>query len=168
MIEEKVLYGSDIVYLTLITKEKILELNATASSVHSFPIKENKILATFNQRGFDIIGGHVEVSETAEDALIRECYEEGYIIPLKYELIGAIRVDNRDNKLTKYPKIGYQFFYVINEYKELDFKSEYESTSKQLLNKNEFISKHHNWLLVHQELLNIATKDFKNKKKLKP
>lgn len=162
------MYGNDVVYLTFMSKEEVLDLNVKPSSVHSFPVKENKILATFNKRGFDIIGGHIEGNETAVDTLMRECHEEAYIIPLKYDLIGAIRVDNRDNDLTKYPRIGYQFFYVVSEYKELDFKSEFECESKHLLSKNEFKLKHHNWLFVHQKLLDIATKDFKVKKKLKP
>lgn len=74
MKEEKVLYGENVVYLSLITKEEVLELNLKASTVHSFPIKDNKIMATVNQRGVDIIGGHIEGSETPDEALTRECY----------------------------------------------------------------------------------------------
>ena len=166
--EEKVFYGESIVYLSFLSKEEFLKTQEIPTTVHACPINNNKILATVNQRGVDIIGGHIEGNETPEEALKRECMEEGYIIPLEFEIIGAIKVDNRDNDNPKYPKIGYQLFYVIKKYEELEFKSEFESIKRSLLTKKDFSNSHHNWLGVHAHLLEVATKDFKNKNILKP
>lgn len=168
MNEEKVFYGESIVYLSFVNRENFIKLNEVPTTVHCFPIINNKVLMTKNQRGIDIIGGHIEGEETPEEALKRECNEEGYITPIEFDIIGAIKVDNRENDNPKYPKIGYQLFYVVKKYEIHEFKNEFESSERILLNKSDVIKQHHNWLGVHSRLLEIATKDFKNKNKIKP
>lgn len=160
--EEKTKFGNGIVFLTTLTPEEYENIGSPlATSVHGFPIKKDNVMFTVNPRGIDIIGGHVELGESNESALIRECMEEGCIVPLKYQMVGAIKIDNRENPegIEKgYPLIGYQLFYVISEYDEFDFEAKYESIGRRILNKIKIKENHHNWLDVHQRLLDSSFK----------
>lgn len=171
-IEEKTLFSNGIVYLKFFNKEEFEALgNVKVSSVHCFPIEDDKILFTINPRGKDIIGGHVEKGETVEEALIREAMEEACIIPKKYEIIGAIEVNNRDNPqaLEKgYPIKGYQLFYKITEFITKEFKQTHECNGREYINIKEISQNHHNWLNVHDKLLNeLNINNIKDIKKLK-
>lgn len=156
-IEEKAFFSNGIVYLKFFNKQQFESLgNVKVSSVHCFPIKDNEVLFTINPRGKDIIGGHVEKDETVEEALIREAMEEACIIPTKYEIIGAIEVNNRDNPqaLEKgYPIKGYQLFYKITEFTTKEFKQTHECNGREYIDINEISQQHHNWLNVHDKLL---------------
>jgi len=170
MKEEKTIYGDSVVYLSLVSKEEALKIKEDVGSIHAFPILNNQILFTKNQRGIDIIGGHVEKNETYIDTLMRESLEEAYIKPISFELIGAIKVDNRENNNPKYPKIGYQLFYVIDKFELLNFEGKFESDERVFLNKDLVKDTHHKWLNIHEELLNLAInnkKDLKKTNKLK-
>lgn len=158
--EEKTKFGNGIVYLSILTPEEYKNIgNPLATSVHGFPIKNNSVLFTLNPRGIDIIGGHVENGESNDIALIRECMEEGCIKPISYQIAGAIKIDNRENPeaIKKgYPLIGYQLFYVINDFEEFDFKQECECIGRIFVDKESVRESHHNWLNVHQILLDKA------------
>ncbi len=156
--EEKTFYGDDIVYLSFVSPSEFNKIeNPHSSSVHCFPVKDNKILFTLNPRGLDIIGGHIEKGETPEDALKRECMEEACMTIKDKRFIGAIRVDNRDNKNAAkngYAPIGYQLFYVINKFNLEPFKHNFECTGREFVSQNEIVKRHHKWLGVHSQLVN--------------
>lgn len=156
--EEKTNFGNGIVYLSTMTPEEYRDIgNPLATSVHGFPTKNDSVLFTLNPRGVDIIGGHVESGESNESALIRECMEESCIKPLSYQISGVIKVDNRENPeaIKKgYPLIGYQLFYVISDFEEFEFKQECECIGRIFVDKDKIQENHHNWLNVHQILLN--------------
>lgn len=158
MKEEKAYYGDAPVYLTFLNKQEFLKLeNPVVSSVHCFPIKNGNILFTVNQRGLDIIGGHVEKGETPEQALLRECMEEACIKLESFSVIGAIQVDNRDNPHAAekgYAPIGYQLFFTSNKYVEQPFKADFESTERQYVSFDNVKDKHHKWLRTHEDILN--------------
>lgn len=158
MIEEKTKFGDSIVYLKFLNKEQYEQLGEPApSSVHCFPIMNNEILFTVNQRGLDIIGGHVEKGETAQEAMIREANEEACIMPTQYRIIGAIEVDNRDapESVAKgYPLKGYQLFYEVTEFETKPFKQDFESTTREYVKAQDISSRHHKWLNVHEQLVN--------------
>jgi len=172
MKEEKTYYGDAVVYLKFLTAEEYNQTpNNQSSSVHCFPIKDNQILFTKNPRGIDIIGGHVEKGETPEQALIREAKEEASIELKKFELIGAIRVDNRDNPKAVekgYPPIGYQLFYKSDDYNTLKFEETHECTGRVYLRQSDIKNTHHNWLDTHQEVLTEMNNSHKVKSKNKP
>lgn len=173
MKEEKTYYGNDVVYLSFMTAAEYNSTsNSHATSVHCFPIKDNQILFTKNPRGVDIIGGHVEKGETPEQALIREAKEEACIELEKFELIGAVRVDNRDNPKAiekGYPEIGYQLFYKSEKFKTLDFEQTHECTGRVYLKKSDIKNTHHKWLDTHQDIINEMSliSNVKNKNKPK-
>lgn len=161
-IQEKTIYGEGEVTLTFLDKNDWMKAGTpNATSVHCFVTKGEDVLFTVNPRGIDIIGGHVESGENNEQALLRESMEEASIIPLKYELIGAISVNNEKNPkaLEKgYPLIGYQLFYKVTEYEELPFQATHECTDRKWVNKEEIQNKHHKWLKTHQAILDECFK----------
>lgn len=52
----------------------------------------NEVVLTRNRRGWEMLGGHIEPDETVEQALVRECLEEGGFIPESYRLFGYRKV----------------------------------------------------------------------------
>lgn len=172
MQEEKTYYGENVVYLTFIPAKNLSSIpNMTATSVHCFPIQNKEIVFTKNQRGIDIIGGHVEKGETAKEAMKREAMEEGCLTINAMKLIGAVKVDNRDNPKAieqGYPAIGYQLFYAVTDFTKHDFKADFESTERVLVNQNDISKKHHKWLNTHSEIIKEMNSMLKMKRKLKP
>lgn len=167
--QEKARYDTGEVTLTLLDVETAKQHLYSAGSVHCFPISNGDVLFTLNPRGIDIIGGHVEKGETAVDALFRETIEEASIEVISYKLIGGIEVDNTNNPAAiakGYPIKGYQLFFAITEFEMNDFVATHECTGRLFMKPNEVQEKHHNWLKVHQALLNEAIKPNKHKPKI--
>ncbi len=60
-----------------------------------FLMKDDQILLALKKRGFGAgnwngVGGKIELTETLEHALIRECQEEISVTPLKYEKVAEL------------------------------------------------------------------------------
>lgn len=171
MQEEKTYYGDAVVYLKFIPAKELANIDGSfATSVHCFPVKDKELMFTTNPRGIDIIGGHVEKGETAEDAMKREAMEEGYISINAMKLIGAIQVDNRDNPKaieSGYPAIGYQFFYAVTDFTAHEFKADFECTGRVYLTQDKIPEQHHKWLNTHTEIINEMNSMLKPVKKFK-
>lgn len=130
------------------------------TSVHGFCFKDNKLLlVNLNHRGWDFPGGHIEFKETPEECLKREAYEEGYVTG-SCSLLGHIVVDHNENpKWTEnspYPKVGYQVFYRMEVDQLHDFKGEYESGERILINPSDVMKYYHTWNELYQEILDCA------------
>lgn len=54
----------------------------------------NVVLAR-NHRGWEMLGGHIEPGETVEQALLRECLEEGGYTPDRYTLFGYRKINSK-------------------------------------------------------------------------
>jgi 8-oxo-dGTP diphosphatase len=171
MTEEKTYYGDAVVYLSFIPAKELERIaNKTVTSVHCFPIKDDTIMFTENPRGIDIIGGHVEKGESPEEAMHREAMEEGYLTIKSMNLIGAVRVDNRDNPKaieSGYPAVGYQLFYAVTDFNAQEFKANFECTGRIYLNLDKIPERHHKWLNTHTEILNEMKSILKPVKKIK-
>ncbi len=142
--------------LSFINKEDIKNIDEMlVTSVHIFPIKGEDVLFTVNPRGIDIIGGHVEKNEDIYWAMMRELWEEANVSSNVIEVIGGIKIDNSQNPeaLKKYPAIGYQVFFKTSNVKEYEFNQTHECTGREWVNRNNVGMRHHNWLDVHQQLL---------------
>jgi 8-oxo-dGTP pyrophosphatase MutT (NUDIX family) len=169
---EKTYFANSEVSLQFLTKKQ-LELihNPVFTSVHGFAINQQKeILFTVNPRGIDIVGGHIESGESPADALQREFMEEASVLPIHYQLIGAIEINNQNNPnaIKKgYPIIGYQPFFLISQYQTFDFKATHECTDRIWISEDQISQKHHHWLQTHQKALTHALECFQTNKKLK-
>ena len=108
--------------------------NNLFTSVHGYCFMDGKILLVHvKDRGFNTPGGHIELHEDPEQALLREIYEEGYITgTVKY--LGAIEVNHKENENFiyngPYPLIGYQLFYRVDIKKIFPFLRENETITR--------------------------------------
>lgn len=55
----------------------------------------NQVVLTRNHRGWEMLGGHIEPGETIEQALVRECLEEGGFMPERYRLFGYRKITSK-------------------------------------------------------------------------
>ena len=51
-----------------------------------------QVVLARNHRGWEMLGGHIEPNETIEQAMIRECLEEGGYTPEHYQLFGYRKI----------------------------------------------------------------------------
>ncbi|MDN5274338.1 MAG: hypothetical protein JWP06_239 [Candidatus Saccharibacteria bacterium] len=65
------------------------------SAVMSVAIYDNKIVLARSERGWGMLGGHIEANETLEDALRREALEEGGFIIDTYRLFAVRKIISR-------------------------------------------------------------------------
>lgn len=127
-------WGGHNVKLTWIPSNTLPELHLV-TSVHGVCLDNNKVLLVqIKDRGYNLPGGHIENGESPEEALRRECMEEGCIQCGSTSLIGMIKVSHEENPLFdengKYPIVGYQLFYKTNIQECLPFKREKESITR--------------------------------------
>jgi 8-oxo-dGTP pyrophosphatase MutT (NUDIX family) len=89
------------------------ELCATVYCLAILP-DHNQIVLTRNHRGIEMLGGHVEVGESIEQAVLRECLEEGGFQVDNYRLFGVqkLRVTQRVPHPTKGRHYPFPLAYV--------------------------------------------------------
>jgi 8-oxo-dGTP pyrophosphatase MutT (NUDIX family) len=78
---------------------------------------DDTIVLTKTKRGWELLGGHLEVGETIEQGMLREAHEEGGYTPETYELFGCRKIISakpipaRDGKIYPHP-IGYIPYFI--------------------------------------------------------
>ena len=77
-----------------IDENTVLPVRELTSSVFLIAIKDGKILAIQNERGWDIPGGHVEEGESVLEGLVREVQEEGGATFQNEKLLALIESDD--------------------------------------------------------------------------
>jgi 8-oxo-dGTP pyrophosphatase MutT (NUDIX family) len=167
--KEKAMYDTGEVTLTLLNAEDAMKHLNEASSVHCFPILNGEVLFTVNPRGLDIIGGHIDPGENYLQAMLREGMEEASIVISNPKVIGAIEVDNTNNPAAiekGYPIKGYQLFFAVKDFEQKPFEATHECVAREFINPQDVKSRHHNWLKIHQHLLDEAVKVSKPKPKM--
>jgi 8-oxo-dGTP diphosphatase len=96
---------------------------------------KDRIVLSKPERGWGIIGGHREQSESAEECLLREAMEEAAVTLENLRLIGRWVTKKRFHSPhnAKYPDQGYQLLYVA-DVKELgEFTPQLEITERVVI-----------------------------------
>lgn len=139
---------------------------AKISSVHVFPLNTiNQIMMIKNQRGWDIVGGHVEKEDNGNIVFTatRETLEEAGLEIYDFVPLGVMLVDNTNNAqaLKKYPKFSYQVFGVTTKFKDVGIPEGTESVDRCWVNIEDMKSMHHNWIDDYQVFIEKAV-NYKN------
>lgn len=66
--------------------------NCTAVYCLAILPEMRQVVLTRNHRGWEMLGGHIEPGETLQEALLRECLEEGGFVPEQFKLIGYRKI----------------------------------------------------------------------------
>lgn len=134
------------------------ELPVTAVKIYVFQ-DDSLLLTNIRSRGWDLPGGHVELGETPEDAIIRELKEEAGAVVRRHEQIGYLKVTNeKENELNKkYPKesciLVYKGYDVVVDVSH-DFKL--EATESKFLPIDQLPNIHHNWNEAKAQVIKFA------------
>jgi 8-oxo-dGTP diphosphatase len=108
------LYGTDVPPPTELT-----------TAVMCVAIVNGKIVLARSERGWGMLGGHIEDSETPEDALRREALEEGGFLVDQHQLFAVRKVTSRVPMPHQQPGKNYPF--------PTSYLVYYWATTKQLL-----------------------------------
>lgn len=75
-------------------KSSELPDEALCTAVYCLAIlpETKQVVLTRNHRGWEMLGGHIEPGESTEQALLRECLEEGGFTPEQYQLFGNRKI----------------------------------------------------------------------------
>jgi 8-oxo-dGTP pyrophosphatase MutT (NUDIX family) len=95
------------------------------SAVMCVAVANDKIVLTRSQRGWGMLGGHIEADETPEEALRREALEEGGFTIDSYQLFAVRKIISRrpmphqqKGKTYPYP-VGYLPYYCATTTQKL-------------------------------------------------
>jgi ADP-ribose pyrophosphatase YjhB (NUDIX family) len=98
--------------MRLIESEESISESVSVSAVFLVAITQDSILAVRNERGWELLGGHVEIGESPGIALARETLEEaGAVFPWA-EPFGILRLRNLCEMM---------LFYVTNSFDLVSF-----------------------------------------------
>lgn len=134
------------------------------TSAHGFCFHNQQLLLVqIPNRGWDIPGGHLEVGESPLDCVNREMLEEGYVkgncFPLGYIVVDHTNNCNWNEK-RKYPKKGYQAFFLMNVTEELRFAGENESSHRKWIEYHHFKQQFAQWNELYQAILDYAIEKY--------
>jgi ADP-ribose pyrophosphatase YjhB (NUDIX family) len=120
-------------YTTYVDENTILPKDDSISSVFLIAIKDSKILAIKNEKGWDIPGGHVEKGETKEEALIREILEEGGATFKNPRLLAILSSDNQGEYKNKFMLI-----YFTDDFDLVEFIPSEDALEREVISIEEF------------------------------
>lgn len=92
-------------------QDKMLPNPTRCTAVYCLAIlpETKQVVLTRNHRGWEMLGGHIEPGETIDEALLRECMEEGGYTAEEYQLFGyrkitaKVPVPHNQNEGSFYP-----------------------------------------------------------------
>lgn len=131
---------------TFIASSVLPASNVFVSACFVCATYKDTIVMSKPARGWGLIGGHVEISETPEECARREAMEEAAVTLGDLTLVGYWYIEkvieSEFNK--KYPSEAYQLLYCSNVTKILDFTPNNEISERAFMHPDEILSKHHN------------------------
>src|SRR5690349_3401587 len=91
-------------FVTFVADNAIPDLPVTGVKIYA--IHQDELLLTKLRRGWEVPGGHVELGETPEAAVLRELKEETGATVQTYRLIGYLKITNIETteRNRRYPK----------------------------------------------------------------
>ena len=120
------------------------------------------VILTRNKRGWELPGGHIEIGETPEEALIREVHEEGGVKIDNHFLFGYRVLDNKKPGINKaigerYPSIAHIPHYISftkDSPMKIDCEDCFESKICSLDNDEVINSKDYDIILLAHNIYN--------------
>lgn len=119
-----------------------------------------QVVLTRNHRGWEMLGGHIEPGETVEQALLRECLEEGGFTPENYQLFGYRKItakwlvphNQKENSFYPFPH-GYIPHFIATSTLPLQKSSGVEIVESRAFSLTELeVLKMEQWLILRTML----------------
>lgn len=107
------------------------------SAVFLVALKDSKILAIRNERGWEIPGGHIEAGETVKEALVREVQEEGGASFVDEKLLAIIESDNQTTYKDKVMMI-----YATKNFTLGEFTPSEDAFEREVIEVEEFLKRY--------------------------
>lgn len=106
---------------------------------------DDKLLMSRPERGWGLIGGHLEVGETPEECARREAEEEAAAILGKLQLIGRWTTKKKFHSPhnAKYPNMGYQLLYLAPVLELKEFTPQLEILERAVVPFSDIHRYHH-------------------------
>ena len=133
-------------------------LSITAVKIYIFQ-DDALLLANIAGRGWDLPGGHIEPSETAGQALIRELKEETGATVAHFELIGYLQITNEqeNERNKKYPKESCILVYKgYNATFNANHRYQLEASESKFVPICQLPQVHHNWNEAKAQVVTYA------------
>ena len=132
---------------------------------------DNIVLANIPGRGWDIIGGRIDLGESPEETFRREASSQIGVNLSHLRMLGAIRIEHLGEKPPNCPypfPIGYGIQYIGIVEELLPFTGSGESLGRSLISREGFKEHYHDWNEYYEAIFNYACKVYdKWRKKLK-
>ena len=119
-------------------------------SVYLLPFTEDgKLVITKNERGWDVIGGHIEpIDESVLDGLKRESLEEASVVFHNIQAFAALQFSGNDD---------FMVFYVSNDIEIKKVTEHYNDVyGRDVVSIDEFISKYYGDKSLMQKIITLA------------
>jgi 8-oxo-dGTP pyrophosphatase MutT (NUDIX family) len=124
-------------FIKYVNKDTVFPKKELLSAVFLVALEGSKILATRNERGWEIPGGHIEPGETHEEALIREVQEEAGATFSDAKLLAIIESSNQD----KY-KDKVMLIYATKNFKLGEFTPSEDAFEREIIEIREFLQRY--------------------------
>ncbi len=129
------------------------------------------VLANIPGRGWDIIGGRIDLGETPEETFRREATNQIGVMLSHVKMLGVIRIEHMGEKPPNCPypfPIGYGIQYIGIVEEMLPFTGSDESLGRSLISREGFKEHYHEWNEYYEAIFNYACLVYdKWRKKLK-
>ncbi|MGC9330099.1 MAG: NUDIX hydrolase [Candidatus Hinthialibacter sp.] len=132
---------------------------------------DNVVLANIPGRGWEIIGGRIDLGESPEDTFRRETMRQIGVTLSHVKMLGSIRIEHTGAEPPNCPypfPVGYgvQFIGIVDEL--LSFNGSDESLGRSLISFEGFKEHYYDWNEFNEAIFNYACEIYKKwRKKLK-